>query len=119
MFEFHCTLTELLRLTVLFELKRYMIYKKNVLVGELMIDLHSVWNQPNHSYFKRWGRLELPIGEHVPERGNREMGGYLQIDLAIVSQHSALKTGLGPEQDGAADAIVKWPTHHDFDDIKG
>ncbi|XP_030572579.1 fer-1-like protein 6 isoform X1 [Drosophila novamexicana] len=118
-FEFHCTLTELLRLTVLFELKRYMIYKKNVLVGELMIDLHSVWNQPNHSYFKRWGRLELPIGEHVPERGNREMGGYLQIDLAIVSQHSALKTGLGPEQDGAADAIVKWPTHHDFDDIKG
>ncbi|XP_032599154.1 myoferlin isoform X1 [Drosophila grimshawi] len=113
-FEFRCTLSELLRLTVLFELKKYVIYKKNVLVGELLIDLHSVWAQPGHNYFKRWGRLELPIGERQSaQESSRESCGYLQIDLAIVSQHSEVK----PRNDKETATITKWPTDHDFDDI--
>ncbi|KAM8708996.1 hypothetical protein ACLKA7_015893 [Drosophila subpalustris] len=116
-FEFHCTLTELLRLTVLFELKKYLLYKKNVCVGELLIDLHSVWSQPSHSYFKKWGRLEMPITEEPPGDDVKESHAYLQIDLAIISQHSAVKTGptqddLGPEN------INKFVTTQDFDDIK-
>ncbi|XP_017954999.1 fer-1-like protein 6 [Drosophila navojoa] len=114
-FEFHCTLAELLRLTVLFELKKYKMYKKNANIGELMIDLHSVWNQPNHCYFKRWGRLETPLGEHPFKGGERESCGYLQIDLAIVSQHSAVKPTLTADE---PEELTKWPTHHDFDDIK-
>lgn len=91
------------------------MYKKNANMGELMIDLHSVWNQPNHSYFKRWGRLEVPLGEQPSKERERESCGYLQIDLAIVSQHSALKTIPTTDEH---DQSIKWPTHHDFDDIK-
>lgn len=91
------------------------MYKKNANMGELMIDLHSVWNQPNHCYFKRWGRLEAPLAEHPYKGGERESFGYLQIDLAIVSQHSAVKTTPTADE---REELVKWPTHHDFDDIK-
>lgn len=114
-FEFHCTLTELLRLTVLFELKKYVLYKKNVCLGELVIDLHSVWNQPNHSYFKRWGRLELPIGDDG-NHNEEHYRGHLQIDLTIVSQHSPIKPS-GWQEEMATDNLNRDLTK-DFDDIK-
>lgn len=115
-FEFHCTLTELLRLTVLFELKKYVLYKKNICLGELVIDLHSVWNQPGHSYFKRWGRLELPIGDDGGNDGEHYQG-HLQIDLAIVSQHSPLKPG-GLQEDPTQENLNRYLANRDFDDIK-
>lgn len=115
-FEFHCTLTELLRLTVLFELKKYVLYKKNICLGELVIDLHSVWNQPGHSYFKRWGRLEVPIGDDGGNDGEHYRG-HLQIDLAIVSQHSPLKIS-GLQEDPAQENLNRYLATRDFDDIK-
>ncbi|XP_037719293.1 otoferlin isoform X3 [Drosophila subpulchrella] len=117
-FEFHCTLTELLRLTILFELKKHMTYKKNVVVGELLVDLHSVWNQSNHGYFKKWGRLEAPIGDNQPpENQPNEPHGYLQLDLAIVSQHSPVSIGLRSEEQDTQN-LNKWSVDQDYDDIE-
>ncbi|KAH8364737.1 hypothetical protein KR084_010757 [Drosophila pseudotakahashii] len=116
-FEFHCTLTELLRLTILFELKKHMTYKKNVVVGELLVDLHSVWNQSNHGYFKKWGRLEAPIGENQTLEATTESHGYLQLDLAIVSQHSPVAIGLRSEEQDSQQ-LNKWAVDHDYDDIE-
>ncbi|KMY98500.1 uncharacterized protein Dsimw501_GD12956, isoform C [Drosophila simulans] len=116
-FEFHCTLTELLRLTILFELKKHMTYKKNVVVGELLVDLHSVWNQTNHGYFKKWGRLEAPIGENQTLENAVAPHGYLQLDLAIVSQHSPVSYALGSEEQDTQ-SLNKWTVDHDFDDIE-
>ncbi|EDV50618.2 uncharacterized protein Dere_GG15053, isoform C [Drosophila erecta] len=114
--EFHCTLTELLRLTILFELKKHMTYKKNVVVGELLVDLHSVWNQTNHGYFKKWGRLEAPIGENQALENAAASHGYLQLDLAIVSQHSPVSYALGSEEQDPQH-LNKWTVDHDYDDI--
>ncbi|XP_062132086.1 otoferlin [Drosophila sulfurigaster albostrigata] len=116
-FEFHCTLTELLRLTVLFELKKHLLYKKNVTLGELLIDLHSVWSQPSHSYFKKWGKLEAPISEEPPGEDVKETNAHLQIDLAIISQHSSVKTGI-TQDDLGQENINKYITTQNFDDIK-
>ncbi|KAH8319290.1 hypothetical protein KR067_002918 [Drosophila pandora] len=116
-FEFHCTLTELMRLTILFELKKHMTYKKNVVVGELLVDLHSVWNQPNHGYFKKWGRLEAPIGENQSTDAKVEAHGYLQLDLAIVSQHSSPVSSLRSEEQEAQN-LNKWAVDRDYDDIE-
>uniref|UniRef100_A0A6P4FPE4 Otoferlin isoform X2 n=1 Tax=Drosophila rhopaloa TaxID=1041015 RepID=A0A6P4FPE4_DRORH len=116
-FEFHCTLTELLRLTILFELKKHMTYKKNVLVAELLVDLHSVWNQSNHGYFKKWGRLEAPIGETQSLEATTQSHGYLQLDLAIVSQHSTVISGLRSEEQDSQN-MNKWTVDHDYDDIE-
>ncbi|KAH8378844.1 hypothetical protein KR009_001725 [Drosophila setifemur] len=116
-FEFHCTLTELLRLTILFELKKHMTYKKNVVIGELLVDLHSVWNQPNHGYFKKWGHLEAPISENHPVDSTQESHGYLQLDLAIVSQHSSTVNILKSE-DKDTQNLNKWTVDHDYDDIE-
>jgi len=116
-FEFQCTLTELLRLTVLFELKKYLLYKKNVSVGELLIDLHSVWSQPSHSYFKKWGRLERPTSEEPPGDDVKEVNAHLQIDIAIISQHSAVKLKQMPDDPGP-DINMKFKTIENFDDIK-
>jgi len=111
-------LTELLRLTILFELKKHMTYKKNVVVGELLVDLHSVWNQSNHGYFKKWGRLEAPIGENQPpENQPNEPHGYLQLDLAIVSQHSPVSIGLKSEEQDTQN-LNKWSVDQDYDDIE-
>ncbi|KAH8301129.1 hypothetical protein KR018_003081 [Drosophila ironensis] len=116
-FEFHGTLTELLRLTILFELKKHMTYKKNIVVGELLVDLHSVWNQPNHGYFKKWGRLEAPISASQNLEASMDSHGYLQVDLTIVSQHIATIGGLRAEEQDTQH-MNKWPVDHDYDDIE-
>ncbi|XP_046868109.1 uncharacterized protein LOC6638750 isoform X4 [Drosophila willistoni] len=114
-FEFHCTLTELLRLTILFELKKSMTYKKNLIVGELLVDLHSVWNQPYHSYFKKWGRLETPIGAKGEGVSVLESHGHLQIDLAIVSQHNVFLSAIKPDD---AEELKKPLVEPDYEDIE-
>ncbi|KAH8286002.1 hypothetical protein KR054_000777 [Drosophila jambulina] len=116
-FEFHCSLAELLRLTILFELKKHMTYKKNVVVSELMVDLHSVWNQVNHGYFKKWGRLEVPIGDTPTQEAPTESHGFLQLDVAIVSQHSGVNSALRPENQDTQ-TMNKWTVDHDFDDVE-
>ncbi|XP_020816965.1 otoferlin isoform X2 [Drosophila serrata] len=117
-FEFHCTLAELLRLTILFEMKKHMTYKKNVVVSELMVDLHSVWNQVNHGYFKKWGRLEAPIEDNPTQEAAVTTYGYLQLDIAIVSQHSAVvNSGLRPEKQDTQ-TMNKYAVDHDFDDVE-
>ncbi|TMW41631.1 hypothetical protein DOY81_013288, partial [Sarcophaga bullata] len=88
-FEVRCTLMELMRLTILYEMKKRTTCKKNPTLGELVIDMQSVWNQPNRCYFKKWGRLETPIGQIATAQCSGSEGkGFLQIDLAIVSQAS-------------------------------
>lgn len=106
-----------MRLTILFELKKHMTYKKNVVVGELLVDLHSVWNQPNHGYFKKWGRLEAPIGENQSMDAKVEGHGYLQLDLAIVSQHSSPVSSLRSEEQDTQN-LNKWAVDRDYDDIE-
>ncbi|XP_055841993.1 otoferlin [Episyrphus balteatus] len=79
-FELSCTLAELLRLTVLYEIKKKSC-KTQVTLGELLIDLYTVWNQPQKCFVKKWGKLENSIGS------KGEAKGHLQIDLAIVSSN--------------------------------
>lgn len=106
---------ELLRLTILYEVKKHTTCKKNPTLGELLIDMQSVWNQPNRCYFKKWGRLESPIGQNASAEG---MGkGFLQIDLAIISQASNPQTLLRPYEDDLM-AMNKWQINQDYDDIE-
>ncbi|KAH8235116.1 hypothetical protein KR032_008840 [Drosophila birchii] len=117
-FEFHCTLAELLRLTILFEVKKHMTYKKNVVVSELMVDLHSVWNQVNHGYFKKWGRLETPIEDNTTQEAAPQTPGFLQLDIAVVSQHSnVVNSALRPE-DQDTQTMNKWAVDQDYDDVE-
>ncbi|XP_026848839.1 otoferlin [Drosophila persimilis] len=117
-FEFRCSLSDLLRMTILFELKKTQTLMKNLVVGELLIDLHSVWNQPNHGFFKKWGRLEPPIGENPPREEPSDSHGYLQIDLVIVSQHSSVANNLIPEENTDTQSLNKWSVDQDYDDIE-
>ncbi|XP_054735180.1 otoferlin isoform X2 [Anastrepha obliqua] len=115
-FELRCTLTELLRLTVLYEVRKRNACKKTLTHGELLIDLQSVWNQPNRCYFKKWGRLEASIAD----MSNITPGvckGYLQIDLAIVSQNSDPNTVLRPHEDAMLE-LNKWQINQDYDNIE-
>ncbi|XP_037953127.1 otoferlin isoform X2 [Teleopsis dalmanni] len=114
-FEMKCTLNELLRFTILYELKKHATCKKSQVLGELLIDLQSVWNQPNRCFFKKWGRLECPIGS---DNKNGEQGkGFLQIDLAIVSQ-ATNTTPLLHTYEGDMAGMNKWQVNQDYDDIE-
>lgn len=114
MFEVKCTLTELLRQTVKYEVKRRYACK-TALVGEVLIDLQSVWTQPNRCFFKKWGKLERP--KRVANDTKVERDGYLQIDLAIVSKTSNTNTLLKPPESSLED-INKWQINQDYDDIE-
>ncbi|KNC25719.1 Gram-negative bacteria-binding protein 3, partial [Lucilia cuprina] len=124
-FEIKCTLMELLRLTILYEVKKHTSCKKNPTLGELLIDVQSVWNQPNRCYFKKWGRLEAPVGQTATFEGNEKVGGaaagggkgFLQIDLAIVTQASNPNNLLKPIEDDLL-VLNKWQIHQDYDDIE-
>lgn len=107
-----------MRLTILYEMKKRTTCKKNPTLGELVIDMQSVWNQPNRCYFKKWGRLETPINQiATAEGGGSEGKGYLQIDLAIVSQASNPQTLLRPSEEDFM-ILNKWQMHTDYDDIE-
>lgn len=109
---------ELLRLTILYEIKRQVTCKKNPTMGELLIDMQSVWNQSNRCFFKKWGRLEAPIDQNVDSADGAGLGkGFLQIDLAIVSQASNLSNLLRPVEDDSM-ILNKWQIHQDYDDIE-
>lgn len=113
---------ELLRLTILYEVKKHTTCKKNPTLGELLIDLQSVWNQPNRCYFKKWGRLEAPIGQLATFEGGDLLksgmkNGFLQIDLAIVSQASNPNNILKPLENDLM-IMNKWEIHEDYDDIE-
>ncbi|XP_004519125.2 otoferlin isoform X2 [Ceratitis capitata] len=114
-FEIRCTLTELLRLTVLYEVRKKNACKKTISHGELLIDLQSVWNQPNRCFFKKWGRLEASITD-VSNITPGACKGYLQIDLAIVSESSDPNTVLRPHEEMLE--LNKWQINQDFDNIE-
>ncbi|KAM7358215.1 ferlin family C2 domain-containing myoferlin misfire [Cochliomyia hominivorax] len=119
-FDLKCTLMEMLRLTILYEVKKHTTCKKNSTVGELLIDLESVWNQPNRCYFKKWGRLEAPISGHLStfENGIEIVeNAFLQIDLAIVTQASNISNLLRPFENDSM-VLNKWENYQDFDDIE-
>lgn len=86
------TLTDLLRMSIMYEVKKRTTCKKNSTLGELLVDLQSVWQQPNRCYFKKWGKLEIPIGNRRQKKRHGVERGYLQIDLAIITQ--AVSTNL-------------------------
>uniref|UniRef100_A0A1A9WPX1 C2 domain-containing protein n=1 Tax=Glossina brevipalpis TaxID=37001 RepID=A0A1A9WPX1_9MUSC len=115
-FETHSTLMELLRLTILYEVKKRTTCKKNPTLGELLIDMQSVWTQPNRCYFKKWGRLEVPIGQDTSTETTRGRG-FLQIDLAIVSQASNPNILLRPYEEDIM-SMNKWQINQDYDDIQ-
>lgn len=114
-FEIRCTLTELLRLTVLYEVRKRNACKKTMSHGELLIDLQSVWNQPNRCFFKKWGRLEASIAD-VSNNTPGACKGYLQIDLAIVTQNSDPNTVLRPHEDMLE--LNRWQINQDYDNIE-
>ncbi|XP_011180606.2 otoferlin isoform X1 [Zeugodacus cucurbitae] len=114
-FEIRCTLTELLRLTVLYEVRKRNACKKTMSHGELLIDLQSVWNQPNRCFFKKWGRLEASIAD-VSNNTPGAPKGYLQIDLAIVTQNSDPNTVLRPNDDMLE--LNRWQINQDYDNIE-
>lgn len=58
--------------------------KKNEPIGELIVDLTTVWNQPNHCFYKKWGQLENPFGINDPIDIQR---GHIQLDLSIISKY--------------------------------
>uniref|UniRef100_A0A1B0G2Q0 C2 domain-containing protein n=1 Tax=Glossina morsitans morsitans TaxID=37546 RepID=A0A1B0G2Q0_GLOMM len=115
-FEIHSTLMELLRLTILYEVKKRTTCKKNPTLGELLIDMQSVWSQPNRCYFKKWGRLEVPIGQDTTT-DTMAGRGFIQIDLAIVSQASNPNTLLRPYEEDIM-SMNKWQINQDYDDIQ-
>uniref|UniRef100_A0A1A9ZTR5 C2 domain-containing protein n=1 Tax=Glossina pallidipes TaxID=7398 RepID=A0A1A9ZTR5_GLOPL len=115
-FEIHSTLMELLRLTILYEVKKRTTCKKNPTLGELLIDMQSVWSQPNRCYFKKWGRLEVPIGQDT-SADTMTGRGFIQIDLAIVSQASNPNTLLRPYEEDIM-SMNKWQINQDYDDIQ-
>ncbi|XP_061388297.1 otoferlin [Musca vetustissima] len=127
-FELKCTLVELLRLTIRYEVKRRTPCRKDTTLGELLVDMQSVWHQGNRCYFKKWGRLEAAIeGEGSQREGKSENHGdgprgYLQIDLAIVSQATNPQTLLRPgEEDGEDMQSVTtnvWQINQDYDNIE-
>uniref|UniRef100_A0A1I8QEL5 C2 domain-containing protein n=1 Tax=Stomoxys calcitrans TaxID=35570 RepID=A0A1I8QEL5_STOCA len=123
-FEIKCTLGELLRLTILYEVKRRTTCKRNPTLGELLIDMQSVWYQRNRCYFKKWGRLEATIEQQTLGEDVNDSRGYLQIDLAIVSQATNTQTLLSPyrgeaeEKDDSKSMTNVWQINHDYDDIE-
>ncbi|XP_059219531.1 otoferlin isoform X6 [Stomoxys calcitrans] len=123
-FEIKCTLGELLRLTILYEVKRRTTCKRNPTLGELLIDMQSVWYQRNRCYFKKWGRLEATIEQQTLGEDVNDSRGYLQIDLAIVSQATNTQTLLSPyrgeteEKDESKSMANVWQINHDYDDIE-
>lgn len=119
-----------MRLTILYEVKRRTSCKRNPTLGQLLIDMQSVWHQRNRCYFKKWGRLEASI-EHPHQQQqqqvatftgdfNNESRGFLQIDLAIVSQATNTQTLLRAFED--ADMVTMatnvWQLNPDYDDIE-
>ncbi|CAD7082064.1 unnamed protein product [Hermetia illucens] len=98
-FEVFCSLNELLRLTILFQVFRHNLFRKDVLLGELFLDLATIWNQSGHSFFKKWGKLESPMGQQ-----SGKSRGHLQVDLSIVTKNEP-----------PAPAVFE---SHDYDDIE-
>lgn len=96
-------------------MKKKTTCKKNPTLGELLVDMQSVWNQPNRCYFKRWGRLEVPIGQQNMDDTNC---GYLQIDLAIVSQAVNPQTAAIKPLEEQLIPAKKWQINQDFDNIE-
>lgn len=58
-----------------------------------------MWNQPGHQFYRKWGKLENPIG-----KTSNKSRGYLQIDLSIVSKNEI--------------PIPAISQPHDYDDIE-
>lgn len=90
--------------------------------------MQSVWHQRNRCYFKKWGRLEASI-EHPHQQQqvatftgdyNNESRGFLQIDLAIVSQATNTQTLLRAFEDADMMTMATnvWQLNPDYDDIE-
>ncbi|XP_058975805.1 otoferlin-like [Musca domestica] len=125
-FELKCTLAELLRLTIRYEVKRHTTCRRNPTLGELLVDMQSVWHQRNRCYFKKWGRLEAVVEEQESSKGRGDLPsndpkGYLQIDLAIVSQATNPQTILRPgeeDEDTMSVTTNVWQINQDYDNIE-
>ncbi|XP_037045765.1 otoferlin [Bradysia coprophila] len=82
-FEHYCSLTDLLRLNVsLVVFQKRGCVKKDVRLGEIVVDLNMVWNLENHAFHKKWGVLENTDAQGTADGGK----SYLQFDLAIISK---------------------------------
>ncbi|XP_070501536.1 otoferlin [Chironomus tepperi] len=80
-FEVKTTLENLLKKNIrLMVIQLSSIFKKSSIVGELNINLSSIWTQNYHTFIKKWGVLEK-IGDDQ----KNITAGYLQIDLTIIS----------------------------------
>lgn len=86
-------------MTILFQVFRHNLFRKDVLLGELFLDLATIWNQSGHSFFKKWGKLESPMGQQ-----SGKSRGHLQVDLSIVTKNEP-----------PAPAVFEF---YDYDDIE-
>lgn len=88
--------------------------------------MQSVWHQRNRCYFKKWGRLEASIEQPHQQVAtfsgdfNNESRGFLQIDLAIVSQATNTQTLLRVFEDADMMTMATnvWQLNPDYDDIE-
>lgn len=81
-FQRECSLNELLKGSVTIRvLQKTWICKKSSLIGEIIVDLRSVWAAECHAIYGKWGQLE----RFSPENAT-VTAGYIQLDLTIVSK---------------------------------
>uniref|UniRef100_A0A336LYI1 CSON008109 protein n=1 Tax=Culicoides sonorensis TaxID=179676 RepID=A0A336LYI1_CULSO len=81
-FETTCTLNELLRKSIEIRvMQRKLFCKRNPVIGELIIDLRSIWESSNHAFFKKWGTLEK---QTTGKAG--VSAGFIQLDISVVSK---------------------------------
>lgn len=89
-FEMFCTVSELLRYTVIYEVKKKGSYLKQLKLGDLHIDLTRVWNNPAHGFYKKWGKLI---------NSNSDVSSYLLIDLSVVVKNDKVVEVVEPTFD--------------------
>ncbi|KAG5679282.1 hypothetical protein PVAND_008861 [Polypedilum vanderplanki] len=80
-FEIRTSLENLLRKNIhLAIIQESHFLKRNSIIGELNVNLCTVWKQNYHTFVKKWGVLEKIGSDH-----KNETAGYIQLDLSIVT----------------------------------
>lgn len=93
-------MSELLRYTVLYEIKRKGTCKKQLKLGDLHIDLTMVWNNPRHGFYKKWAKLN---------NSSPDISSYLMLDLSIVVKNEKLVDVVDPVVDSKFENNILLP----------
>lgn len=99
-FELFCTVPHLLRYTIQYEVKKKGTCKKQLVLGDLHIDLTTIWNSPTHGFYKKWGKLNNSIAD---------VSSYLLIDLSVVVKNEKLYENIEPVIDNKFENNILLP----------